>query len=68
MKFDEKTFDWLLELPELWTTVKKQAAQIKQVVAPLMSHQINLLNKRLNYYDFKQQKFLSDFHLNEIFK
>ncbi|XP_047352693.1 dynein beta chain, ciliary-like [Vespa velutina] len=67
VKLDDKTFDWLLELPELWTTVKKQAAQIKQVVGPLMSHQINLLNKRLSYYDLKQQKFLSDFHVNEIF-
>ncbi|KAK2582958.1 hypothetical protein KPH14_009015 [Odynerus spinipes] len=68
VKFDDETFDWLVELPELWTTVKKQAAQIKQVVGPLMSHQINLLNKRLNYYDFRQRKFLFDFREKEVFK
>ncbi|XP_015187538.1 PREDICTED: dynein beta chain, ciliary-like [Polistes dominula] len=67
VQFGEETFDWLVELPELWTMVKKQAAQIKQVVGPLMSHQINLLNKRLNYYDFREKKFLSDFYTNEVF-
>ncbi|XP_031848127.1 dynein beta chain, ciliary [Nomia melanderi] len=62
-----KIFDWLTELPHLWETLKKVAAQVKQVVQPLMTRQIELLKKRLSYYDFKQQRFLDNFHENDVF-
>ncbi|KAK0087408.1 hypothetical protein PV325_001063 [Microctonus aethiopoides] len=41
--FEEQTFKLLIDLPELWGTVKKLAAQMKQVVAPLLAHQISEL-------------------------
>ncbi|RLU17527.1 hypothetical protein DMN91_009762 [Ooceraea biroi] len=67
VKFDEETYIWLAELPEQWATVKKWAAQVKQVVNPLMARQIELLKKRLNYYDFKQQQYLTRFRENVVF-
>ncbi|XP_054007046.1 dynein beta chain, ciliary-like [Hylaeus anthracinus] len=62
-----KIFEWLTELPDRWETLKKVAAQIKQVVQPLMTRQIELLKKRLSYYDFKQQRFLDEFHKDDVF-
>ncbi|XP_076625371.1 dynein beta chain, ciliary [Colletes latitarsis] len=62
-----KIFDWLTELPDRWETLKKVAAQIKQVVQPLMTRQIELLKKRLSYYDFKQQRFLDEFRKEDVF-
>ncbi|XP_015433748.1 PREDICTED: dynein beta chain, ciliary-like [Dufourea novaeangliae] len=62
-----KIFDWLTELPHSWESLKKVAAQVKQVVQPLMTRQIELLKKRLSYHDFKQQHFLEEFHKNDVF-
>ncbi|XP_014471080.1 PREDICTED: dynein beta chain, ciliary-like [Dinoponera quadriceps] len=67
VQFDEETYVWLAELPEQWATVKKWAAQVKQIVNPLMARQIELLKKRLNYYDFQQQKYLAEFRENVVF-
>ncbi|XP_076749810.1 dynein beta chain, ciliary-like [Xylocopa sonorina] len=64
---DEKIFSWLAELPLTWETLKKVAAQVKQVVQPLMTRQIELLKKRLSYYDFKQQRLLKEFHERDVF-
>lgn len=66
--FGEETYTWLAELPEQWATVKKWAAQVKQVVHPLMARQIELLKKRLNYYDYRQQKYLARFRENIVFR
>ncbi|XP_036139541.1 dynein beta chain, ciliary [Monomorium pharaonis] len=68
VKFDEETYTWLRELPEQWATVKKWAAQVKQLVNPLMARQIDLLKKRLNYYDFRQQQYLPQFRENIVFR
>lgn len=65
---DQNIFDWLTELPLRWETLKKLGAQVKQVVQPLMTRQIELLKKRLSYYDFKQQRFLDEFHAQDVFK
>ncbi|XP_078035551.1 dynein beta chain, ciliary-like isoform X3 [Augochlora pura] len=62
-----KIFEWLTELPHTWESLKKLSAQVKQVVQPLMTRQIELLKKRLSYYDFKQQRFLDEFHKNPVF-
>ncbi|KAG5306381.1 DYHC protein, partial [Pseudoatta argentina] len=67
VKFDEETYKWLTELPEQWETVKKRAAQVKQLVNPLMARQIDLLKKRLNYYDLRQQQYLARFRENIVF-
>ncbi|XP_018058898.1 PREDICTED: dynein heavy chain 9, axonemal [Atta colombica] len=67
VKFSEETYNWLTELPEQWATVKKWAAQVKQLVNPLMAYQIDLLKKRLNYYDFRQQQCLARFRENIVF-
>ncbi|XP_070518395.1 dynein beta chain, ciliary [Cardiocondyla obscurior] len=67
VEFGEETYNWLTNLPEQWATVKKWAAQVKQLVNPLMARQIDLLKKRLNYYDFKQQQYLAKFRENQIF-
>ncbi|XP_076548684.1 dynein beta chain, ciliary isoform X2 [Osmia lignaria lignaria] len=64
---DNKIFEWLEELPLAWESLKKVAAQVKQIVQPLMTHQIDLLKKRLSYYDFKQQQFLDEFHSKDVF-
>ncbi|XP_017887523.2 dynein beta chain, ciliary-like [Ceratina calcarata] len=64
---EDKIFEWLQELPVSWETLKKVAAQVKQVVQPLMTRQIELLKKRLSYYDFKQQTFLKEFHESPVF-
>lgn len=68
VKFGEETYNWLTELPEQWATVKKWAAQVKQLVNPLMARQIDLLKKRLNYYDFRQQQYLARFRENIVFR
>ncbi|XP_025160705.1 dynein beta chain, ciliary-like [Harpegnathos saltator] len=68
VKFGEKTYVWLAELPEQWATVKKWAALVKQLVNPLMARQIELLKKRLNYYDFQQQRYLVEFRENVVFR
>lgn len=68
VEFGEETFDWLTRLPESWTNVKKLAALTKQIVSPLLAHQIDLIKKRLNYFDFRQQKYLIKFRENDIFK
>ncbi|XP_025270513.1 dynein beta chain, ciliary [Camponotus floridanus] len=67
VKFGEETYTWLTELPEQWTMVKKWAAQVKQLVQPLMARQIELLKKHLNYYDFRQQQYLARFRENVVF-
>ncbi|KOC63491.1 Dynein beta chain, ciliary [Habropoda laboriosa] len=67
VSLDQKIFDWLLELPVSWETLKKVAAQVKQIVQPLMTRQIELLKKRLSYYDFKQQHFMDEFHKKGVF-
>ncbi|XP_050446950.1 dynein beta chain, ciliary-like [Cataglyphis hispanica] len=67
VKFGEETYTWLTELPEQWATVKKWAAQVKQLVQPLMAQQIDLLKKRFNYYDFRQQQYLTRFRENVVF-
>lgn len=64
----DNIFNWLSELPLTWEALKKLGAQVKQVVQPLMTHQIELLKKRLSYYDFKQQRFLREFHAKDVFK
>lgn len=66
--FGEQTFKLLIDLPELWGTVKKLAAQMKQVVAPLLAHQVDRIKKRSNYYDFRQQQYLHKFRKNELFR
>ncbi|XP_076235061.1 dynein beta chain, ciliary [Calliopsis andreniformis] len=63
----DQIFDWLAELPLSWETLKKLGAQVKQVVQPLMTRQIELLKKRLSYYDFKQERFLRDFRDKDVF-
>lgn len=63
-----KIFQMLTELPDRWETLKKIAAQVKHVVQPLMTRQIELLKKRLSYYDFKQQRFKEEFHKEDVFK
>lgn len=68
MIIEDKIFNWLTELPVSWETLKKVAAQVKHVVQPLMTRQIELLKKRISYYDFKQQHFLEEFHKEDIFK
>ncbi|XP_011314378.1 dynein beta chain, ciliary-like [Fopius arisanus] len=67
VEFDDQTFNWLTTLPELWTSVKKLAAQVKQVVSPLLDHQVDLVKKRLNFFDYRQQQYLKAFHKNELF-
>jgi len=66
--FGEETYTWLKDLPEQWASVKKWAAQVKQIVSPLMARQIDLLKKRFSYYDFKQQEYLERFYENIVFK
>ncbi|KAG7187946.1 hypothetical protein KM043_013908 [Ampulex compressa] len=66
--FDESTYNSLVLLPEHWMAVKKLATQVKQIVGPLMAHQIELLKKRLNYYDYRQQALLTNFHVSELFR
>lgn len=68
VKFGEETYVLLAELPEQWATVKKWAAQVKHLVNPLMARQIELLKKRLNYYDFQQQKYLTEFREHVVFR
>jgi len=68
VQFSEETYNWLTELPEQWATVKKWAAQVKQLVNPLMAYQIDLLKKRLNYYDLRQQQCLARFRENIVFR
>ncbi|XP_034948410.1 dynein beta chain, ciliary-like [Chelonus insularis] len=67
VEFTDETWQYLSKLPELWETVKKLAIQMKQTVSPLLSHQVDLLKKRLNYFDFRQQRYYSKFHENKLF-
>ncbi|XP_074102149.1 dynein beta chain, ciliary [Cotesia typhae] len=68
VEFSEQTHQWLVELPESWGTVKKLAAQVKQLVAPLLAHQVDLIKKRLNYFDFKQRQYYLKFFDNKLFR
>ncbi|XP_046432396.1 dynein beta chain, ciliary-like [Neodiprion fabricii] len=67
VEFNDTTYHALVELPELWATIKKLSTQVKQVVSPLLAHQIDLLKKRMSYFDFRQQRYLNNFHNKEIF-
>lgn len=68
VEFSEQTHQWLVELPESWGTVKKLAAQVKQLVAPLLAHQVDLIKKRLNYFDFKQRQYYLKFFDHKLFR
>lgn len=37
----------MTELPEKWVKVKKQAATVKQIIAPIQSYQVDLIEKRI---------------------
>ncbi|XP_011494831.1 PREDICTED: dynein beta chain, ciliary-like [Ceratosolen solmsi marchali] len=67
VEFNEETHNSLIELPEYWTSIKKMASQVKQIVAPLFTAQVDWLKKKLTYFDYRQRKLLVKFHSNEAF-
>jgi dynein heavy chain len=68
VEFKEEIRHSLIELPENWTSIQKMASQVKQVVAPLLTAQVDWLKKKLTYFDYRQRKLLEKFHNNEAFK
>ncbi|XP_008208864.1 dynein beta chain, ciliary-like [Nasonia vitripennis] len=67
VEFSDETYDKLTELPEFWNSIKKLAAQVKQVVAPLLTTQIEWLKKKFVWFDYRQKKLLEKFHGEEVF-
>lgn len=41
------SFFQLNELPDKWMKVKKNAAAVKQTIAPIQSYQVDLIEKRI---------------------
>ena len=68
VEFEEETHEKLTELPEFWSSIKKLAAQVKQIVAPLLVEQIDWLQKKIVWFDYRQRKLLENFHDDETFK
>uniref|UniRef100_A0AAQ5YU21 Dynein axonemal heavy chain 17 n=1 Tax=Amphiprion ocellaris TaxID=80972 RepID=A0AAQ5YU21_AMPOC len=58
----------LEELPEKWNTVKKQAALIKQQVAPLQAIEVASLRRKCASFDVEQHTFREHFHKNGPFR
>ncbi|TMW47086.1 hypothetical protein DOY81_007829 [Sarcophaga bullata] len=46
-EFDEAVLMMMTELPDKWVKVKKQAATVKQIIAPIQSYQVDLIEKRI---------------------
>ncbi|XP_023292211.2 dynein beta chain, ciliary [Lucilia cuprina] len=46
-EFGDAEMVMMAELPDKWTKVKKQAATVKQIIAPIQSYQVDLIEKRI---------------------
>ncbi|KAL9894878.1 dynein beta chain, ciliary [Glossina fuscipes] len=46
-EFKDTELAMMTELPEKWVKVKKQAATVKQIIAPIQSYQVDLIEKRI---------------------
>ncbi|XP_027968229.1 dynein heavy chain 17, axonemal [Eumetopias jubatus] len=57
----EETHLKLQELPEQWTNTKKLAIQVKQNVAPLQANEVNILRRKCQQFELKQQEFREKF-------
>lgn len=55
------------ELPEKWTKVKKQAATVKQIIAPIQSYQVDLIEKRIALYDNMTSTYRKKFLKKKVF-
>ncbi|XP_030371689.1 dynein beta chain, ciliary [Scaptodrosophila lebanonensis] len=50
-EFDDNELTMLNELPDAWQKVKRQAASTKQLIAPIQSYQVDLIEKRIMLCD-----------------
>ncbi|XP_025715360.1 dynein axonemal heavy chain 17 isoform X2 [Callorhinus ursinus] len=57
----EETHLKLQELPEQWTNTKKLAIQVKQNVAPLQANEVNILRRKCQLFELKQQELREKF-------
>ncbi|XP_006734337.1 dynein heavy chain 17, axonemal [Leptonychotes weddellii] len=57
----EETHLKLQELPEQWTNTKKLVIQVKQNVAPLQASEVNILRRKCQQFELKQQEFREKF-------
>ncbi|XP_062330264.1 dynein axonemal heavy chain 17-like [Osmerus eperlanus] len=51
----------LQDLPELWNNVKKTSLQVKQNLAPLQAHEVNIIRRKCQQFEIKQFEFREKF-------
>ncbi|KAK6632535.1 hypothetical protein RUM43_013303 [Polyplax serrata] len=61
VEFTEETYLQLQELPEKWTGLKKLATAVKQLIAPLVAKQVNIIRKRIMLFDLRQNLYKEAF-------
>ncbi|KAL2078484.1 hypothetical protein ACEWY4_026169 [Coilia grayii] len=57
----------LLDLPEHWNNTKKSALQVKQNVAPLQAHEVNIIRRKCQQFEIKQHEFREKFRQQPFF-
>ncbi|NXE57526.1 DYH17 protein, partial [Casuarius casuarius] len=57
----EETHQQLHDLPERWNTTKKLSFQVKQHVAPLQANEVNILRRKCQQFEVRQQGFREKF-------
>ncbi|XP_076154706.1 dynein axonemal heavy chain 17-like isoform X2 [Alosa pseudoharengus] len=57
----------LQDLPEHWNNVKKSALQVKQNVAPLQAHEVNIIRRKCQQFEIKQHEFREKFRQQPFF-
>ncbi|XP_037954213.1 dynein beta chain, ciliary [Teleopsis dalmanni] len=67
-EFKDTVIAQLNELPEVWNKVKKQAAITKQLIAPIQSYQVDLIEKRIILCDNMANTYRKKFLKKKFFR
>ncbi|XP_076855598.1 dynein axonemal heavy chain 17-like [Brachyhypopomus gauderio] len=57
----------LQDLPEHWNNVKKTALQVKQNVGPLHANEVNIIRRKCQQFEIKQNEFREKFKQQPLF-
>ncbi|XP_067164351.1 dynein axonemal heavy chain 17 [Apteryx mantelli] len=63
----EEIHQQLHDLPEQWNNAKKLSFQVKQNVAPLQANEVNILRRKCQQFEVRQQEFREKFRENAPF-
>uniref|UniRef100_A0A674F0T2 Dynein axonemal heavy chain 17 n=1 Tax=Salmo trutta TaxID=8032 RepID=A0A674F0T2_SALTR len=58
----------LQDLPEHWNNVKKTSLQVKQNLAPLQAHEVNIVRRKCQQFEIKQYEFREKFRQQPFFQ